>query len=100
MFGLNSTFCLAFKAIFSKNSIAISNTTSVRNAARNTYIPHSRGLFAHETCPRGNQYKPNVKKRIATYGLTTRLQSRGGKQMLWRKILKGKQGWITFVPAP
>ena len=100
MFGLKAIISSTLRAVFVKNPMVLTNTTAVRNAARNTYIPHTRGLFAHETCPRGNQYKPNVKKRIATYGLATRLQSRGGKQMLWRKILKGKQGWITFVPAP
>lgn len=93
MFAVNSLLTSALKNV-------LNNFTVVRNAARNTYIPHSRGIFAHETSPRGNQYKPNVKKRIATYGLTTRLQSRGGQQMLWRKILKGKNGWVNFVPAP
>ncbi len=93
---------LAVNSLLSGALRAASNLTApVRAyAARNTFIPHSRGVFAHETCPRGNQYKPNVKKRIDTYGLTTRLQSRGGQQMLWRKILKGKNGWVNFVPAP
>ena len=36
-------------------------------------------------------------KRIETYGLKTKLQSRGGKQVLWRTILKGKTGWISMV---
>ena len=57
-------------------------------------------MFAHEKGPRGKQYKPKVMKRIETYGLRTKLQSRGGKQVLWRKILKGPTGWTTMVPAP
>jgi ribosomal protein L34 len=39
-------------------------------------------------------------KRMATHGLTTRLQSRGGKQILWRKLLQGKKGYVTLVAAP
>lgn len=57
-------------------------------------------MFAHEKGPRGKQYKPKVMKRIETYGLRTKLQSRGGKQVLWRKILKGPFGWTTMVPSP
>lgn len=100
MYGMSALFSTSLKTIFNKIPLAALNVTAVRNAARNTYIPHSRGIFAHETCPRGNQYKPNVKKRIAAHGLTTRLSSRGGKQILWRKLLKGKSGWTTFVVAP
>jgi hypothetical protein len=96
MFGLGIP--TLFRCLFSKNQLTSMNL--VRESSRNTYIPHSRGMFAHERCPRGNQYKPNVGKRIDTYGLKTRLQTRGGQQMLWRKILKGPTGWVNFVPAP
>ena len=62
---------------------------------------HSRGVFAsNPITPRGDQFKPNVMKRMKSVGLKTRLQSRGGKQMLWRKILQGPSGWTKFVPAP
>ena len=56
----------------------------------------------HSTCgPRSRDiYKPHVMKRIAAHGLTHRLQSRGGKQLLWRKIIQGKKGYVTFVCAP
>ena len=37
-------------------------------------------------------------KRIATYGLKTKLQTRGGQQILWRKIIKGQ--YTTIVVAP
>jgi ribosomal protein L34 len=60
----------------------------------------TRGVFTTEFSPRGNQYKPNVQKRIKTYGLKTKLQTRGGQQMLWRKILKGPSEWVKLVPAP
>ena len=100
MYGLTSAIASSFKCLLNKSPIALTNVMAVRNAARNRYIPHSRGVFAHETCPRGNQYKPSVKKRIDTYGLKTRLSTRGGKQMLWKKILKGPSGWTTFAPAP
>jgi ribosomal protein L34 len=61
---------------------------------------HKRGLFSNETSPRGAQYKPKVMKRVKTYGLMTRLETRGGKQMLWKKILRGPEGWVRFAPAP
>jgi ribosomal protein L34 len=64
------------------------------------YIPDWN--LPHSTCgPRSkNIYKPHVMKRIAAHGLTTRLQSRGGKQILWRKLLQGKKGYVTLVAAP
>ncbi len=30
----------------------------------------------------------------------TRLESRGGKQMLWRKIIQGPTGWVRMAVAP
>ena len=98
MFGLRSLVSVAGKYLLN-NTRNTAVADSVRCSSKNTYIPHSRGMFAHELGPRGNQYKPNVRKRIATYGLKTRLESRGGKQMLWRKIVQGPTGWINFVPA-
>ncbi|CAF1011492.1 unnamed protein product [Brachionus calyciflorus] len=61
---------------------------------------HNRGLFSNDESPRGRHYQCKVMKRIRTHGLETRLQTRGGKQMLWKKIIKGPRGWIQFVPAP
>jgi ribosomal protein L34 len=49
---------------------------------------------------RQNMYKPSAEKRIKKYGLTTRLQTRGGKQILWRKILKGPNGWVSLYAGP
>ena len=60
---------------------------------------HSRGLFSNDHCAR-KHYKPKVMKRIATHGLFQRLESRGGQQMLWKKILKGPSGWVKLAPAP
>ena len=64
------------------------------------FAPHSRGVFASGKGPRQKHYNPKVMKRIRTYGLLTRLETRGGKQILWRKIIDGPRGWTTFVPAP
>jgi hypothetical protein len=72
------------------------NQTSCCNQIAQVHNENRRGIFARDHGPRANHYKPNVNKRIQTYGLATRLQSRGGKQMLWRKILKGPKGWIEL----
>lgn len=61
---------------------------------------HSRGIFSNDLSQRGRHYQAKVMKRIRTHGLETRLQTRGGKQILWRKIIKGPSGWTQFVPAP
>lgn len=66
----------------------------------NYFHQESRGPFASQKGARGQHYKPKVMKRVRTYGLLTRLETRGGKQMLWRKLIKGQQGWINLVPAP
>ncbi|RNA03878.1 hypothetical protein BpHYR1_032886 [Brachionus plicatilis] len=61
---------------------------------------HSRGIFSNDESQRGRHYQAKVLKRIRTHGLETRLQTRGGKQMLWRKIVKGPAAWTQFAPAP
>ena len=61
---------------------------------------YDRGPFGQQKGVRGNQYKPKVMKRIRTHGLLTRFQTRGGKQMIWRKILEGPSGWTRLAPAP
>jgi hypothetical protein len=81
---------IKIKQIIAKCSI---NRTSFNQIVQ-VHNENRRGVFARDHGPRGNQYKPYVNKRIQTYGLATRLQSRGGKQMLWRKIIKGPKGWI------
>ena len=59
-----------------------------------------RGPFGAQVGPRGKHYKPKVMKRINTYGLLERLKTRGGKQMLWRKIIQGPNGWVRLAVAP
>ena len=59
-----------------------------------------RGPFGAQKGVRARQYKPKVMKRIKTHGLMERLSYRGGKQMLWRKILKGPQGWVNLAVGP
>lgn len=61
---------------------------------------YKRGPFGVQVGPRGKHYKPKVMKRIKTHGLMTRLESRGGKQMLWRKIIQGPSGWVRLAVAP
>jgi ribosomal protein L34 len=101
---MNSVFCNSIKLIgqipILKSRIQTSLTTFIRTKKYWEVEYERRGQFSHDRCARGNHYKPNVMKRISTYGLSKRLETRGGKQMLWRKILQGKKGWINFVPAP
>ncbi len=63
------------------------------------YIPDWNTPFT-SVGPRGKHYKPDVMKRMAKHGLQTRLETSGGKKILWRKIIKGPKGWTQFVAAP
>lgn len=74
--------------------------SQVAHRSNRIFVPDWNLPFS--TCgPRSkNIYKPHVMKRMAAYGLNTRLETRGGKQILWRKILKGKKGMITLAAAP
>ena len=75
------------------------NITQVNYKTSLVYIPDWNKPWS--TCgPRSRHYKPNIYKRIAAHGLQTRLQTRGGNQILWRKIIKGKHGMINLVVAP
>ena len=61
---------------------------------------YSRGVFSNDQSQRGRHYNAKIMKRMNTYGLAKRLETRGGKQILWRKLLQGPRGWTTLVPAP
>lgn len=61
---------------------------------------HSRGVLSNDLSQRGRHYKPKIMPRMSKHGLSKRLETRGGKQILWRKLLKGPTGWVNLVPAP
>ncbi len=61
---------------------------------------HSRGVMSNDLSQRGRHYNAKILKRMRVHGLETRLQTRGGKQILWRKLLQGPKGWVKLVPAP
>jgi ribosomal protein L34 len=56
--------------------------------------------MGNDQAPRGNHYTPKVMKRMKTHGLSVRLETRGGKQMIWRKLIQGPSAWVKLAPAP
>lgn len=103
-----------FTSVFSRNLSTITNKVlnnsnflasktpiieQVANRSNRIYIPDWTVPWSTKGA-RAKHYKPNVMKRIATHGLATRLQTRGGKQILWRNILKGPGRWPSLVAAP
>lgn len=41
-------------------------------------------------------YHPSAQRRIFKHGLEARLSTRGGKEILWRRILKGRHHLTAF----
>jgi hypothetical protein len=52
------------------------------------------------TGPRQNMYKGKALCRIAKHGLKTRLQTVGGKKIIWRNLLKGVHNYKRMYVAP
>lgn len=93
------------RALLPTQTHSISTSNALKAQEKVGYNKKSKLVFLPDVMkktggPRSELYKPNIKKRMNTYGLKTRLSSRGGKQILWNKILQGPRGWVRLVVAP